>query len=372
MPWAIEQRDLRRGRQDEVVRRDREGPRRPARPRRPPRAAAAFAAGSSSGAATGRPIPNPGMAALPHASAGSSARCPRPAPRRGPPRSPGRRAARSGPSPEVGRDRVGEVGEREGPADDRDRVARLEPALAIGPVAAPIAQPRLAGSGRRAPGPSSSSATASARSISANRVDPPAPDVETGRLVPGHAGLALEADRRIEPRPAREDPQAARRVADAKADRALLRVARVGRPPVAAVADRRAVVDAGHALEERHEGHLGRLDDAADPDLADGQRRDRRRRDVADAHDRPIAAEPAREQRQAGDDADHRDHAEPRAQMRLHAPIVRDATGQPERRDGHHGDDDQHDPEADERRSATTGRESKAGRNSRSEEERRR
>ena len=325
--------------------------------------------------AIGRAFSAPDRAPAPRPAARSRSpgwrRCPRPRPgrRRACPRRARRGEVRGDlgvvdgevrAGPEVGRQRVGEVGEGEGPADDRDRVAGLEPALVIGPVAAPIPQPRLLARAvglldRRAARPPPAT-----RSISASRVDPlrrmsrpggssPAMPVSPSKRT-GASKRAPRGNTRMLPD----------RVADAEADRALLRVARIGCPAVAAVADGRAVVDAGHALEERHEGHLGRLDDAADPDLADGQRRDRGRRDVADVHDRPIGAEPASEQRQADHDADHRGHAEPRAPDAVHARIVRDATvspsastgsprGRPARRPGRW------------RRSATTARDRRPG-----------
>ena len=167
-----QQRHLRRGRQDQRLGRDAERPLGTARPRRPTRAAARSRRGSSSGATTGRPIPKPGIAALPQAAAGSSARVPV-GTRRGEVRGDLRvvdREVRAG--PEVGRERVGEIGEGQGPADDRDRVTRLDPALAIGPVAAPIPERPAPGSGASGSWTVSSSATASERSISANRVDP--------------------------------------------------------------------------------------------------------------------------------------------------------------------------------------------------------
>ena len=122
-----QQRDVVRRREDQRLGRDLERPLGPGRLVGVRRAAAGSRAGSMAGAATGRPIPNPGIAALPQAAAGSSARVPAA-------RAAARSAATSGSStspirarPEVGAGRVGQVGEGEGPADDRDRVARLQP-----------------------------------------------------------------------------------------------------------------------------------------------------------------------------------------------------------------------------------------------------
>ena len=270
-------------------------------------------------------------------------------PRRGPRRPPGRRGDGSGAGPEVGAGGVGEVGEGECPADDRDRVARLEPGLAIRPMAAPIAQP-------------AAKVGASSRLLDLEQRRRRQRTVHLGRSgsIPRAGGPARTARRRPCPvspsnvtgasnrAPRGKTRMAARRVADAEADRALLRVARIGRPAVAAVADGRAVVDARHALEERHEGHLGGFDDAADPDLAGRERADRGRRRVGDPQERSIVARararggPGRRRRPNPASAVSRGRP-----GTIHGPIVRDAARQPERRDGRHGHDDEHDPEPD-------------------------
>ena len=124
---------------------------------------------------------------------------------------------------EVGPGRVGEVGEGECPPDDRDRVARLEAGLAVRPPAAAVAE-------RRRSADHSGAWTRSSAAIGRGPVDlgrsrRPAPaDGEPGRLVAERPGLALEADRGVEPRAARKDPEAPRRVADAEPDRPFLRV----------------------------------------------------------------------------------------------------------------------------------------------------
>ena len=236
-----------------------------------------FAAGSSSGAATGRPIPKPGIAALPQASAGSSARCPSARASARSAATSGSSAARSGPVPMSAADRVVQVGEGEGPPDDRHRVARLEPGLAVRPVAASIAQPGSSVRRVRDRGPRAARPPPATLSISASRVDPlrrMSRPAGSSPAMPVSPSKRTGASNRAPRGKTRRLPG---RVTDAEADRALLGIARVGRPPVAAVADGRPVVDARDALEERHQGHLGRFDDAADPDLAGRQRLDRAR-----------------------------------------------------------------------------------------------
>ena len=83
--------------------------------------------------------------------------------------------------------------------------------------------------------------------------------------------VGRDQDRRVEPRIARKDPQAARGIADPEPDRAFLHVSVADTASVLVPADRRTVVDARHALEKRDEGQLGRFDDPADPHLASRQ-----------------------------------------------------------------------------------------------------
>ena len=224
---------------------------------------------------------------------------------------------------DVGPGRVREVGEGECPADDRDRIARLQPGLAVGPPTTPAAEPRRIARGARV-GHGQQPATAD-RLVDLGRPRRTSlPDGETSRFVARRVRLALEADRRVEPRAARKDPHAPGRVADAEADRLFLLVPVAQAAALLDAADRRAVVDAGHALEQGDEGQLGRLDDAAHPHLAGRQRGDRRGGRVADADERPIAAETAREQDEPGDDAEAGEGRHSRIGQRLHAAIVRD------------------------------------------------
>ncbi len=270
----------------------------------------ASAAGSSSGGRTGRPMPNPGIAALPQASSGSSAR--RPAARAS-----ARSAATSGssastPDPDacVGLGRVGEVRERHRPPDDGHRVARGESRLAIAPPSTrPSREPAKQGPAalidvRPRCGPHRQQRGDRGLAVDLRRRDGAArPQREPGRLVAERSGPIVEADRGVPACAAREHPHVARLVDDAKPDRALLdHVVGVAEIVVAAL-DRRAVVDARRALQWRDQHHLRRLDPPAHAHLTGRQRRDPRRAGVADARRRPVAAHPADEQPEARDDA---------------------------------------------------------------------
>ena len=317
--------------------------------------AADSAAGSMAGSATGRPIPKPGIAALPQAAAGivdqgTGAR----GPRRCRPRPRGRRGPHRTPSPMSAP--VGSARSEKGSA--RPTIVTWSPGSS-----------RVSRYDRR-PSRSNRRRTASSRSTAHGRAaarpqrppgrsrcpaSPTEADVEPGRFVAERSRLALEADRRIEPRPAREDAQAARGIAHAEPDRALLRVARIGPSVVTGLTDRRPVVDARHALQERDEGQLGRLDGAADADLAGGDRADRRGRRVRDPDQRPIAA--ATRGRAATGRAPRRRRRTPRSRDRgrtsttIERTAVSVGTARREQ-----GQDDQHDPQARSPRSATRSR----------------
>ena len=170
----------------------------------------------------------------------------------------------------------------------------------------------------------SSSAAATARSSSATWVGPAAAEVEPGRLVAQRPGLALEAQRGVEPRAAREDAQAARRVTHPEADRPFLDVAAIPGSPLTRVADGRPVVDAGHALEQRDEGHLGGLDPSAHADLAGGHRSDRGGRRVGHPDLRAVALEAPIEQDETRHDAERGQGRDAGRAQRVHRPIVRD------------------------------------------------
>ena len=73
---------------------------------------------------------------------------------------------------------------------------------------------------------------------------PAASDVEPDRLVAQRPRLALEAQRRVEPRSAREDAQAPGRVTHAEADGPFLDVAAFRGSSLTRVTDARPVVDA--------------------------------------------------------------------------------------------------------------------------------
>ena len=234
----------------------------------------------------------------------------------------------SDPLAEIGAGRVGEVGEGECPADDRDRIARLQPRLTVRPPTGVPEQSRRLAAGLRVdhgqqPGDGD-------RVVDLGRPGRTAlPDGETGRCLARQVGVAFEPDRCVEPRAAREDPQAPRRIADAEPDRLFLLEPVAATAAVLVATDRRAVVDARHALEQRDEGQLGRFDDPAHSHLAGRQRRDRRGRGVRHADERAIAAESASQQDEPGDDAGSREGRHSRIGQRLHDPIVRDRAVSP-------------------------------------------
>ena len=213
-----------RGREHERLRRDVEGPLVAGRVVRPGRAAGAAASGSSSGARTGRPMPKPGIAALPHASV----------------RVVGQDAGRArlgdvggdlgivGGQLDADRDvrlgGVAQVAERQRPTDDRDRVAGRQPRLAVAPRRASVRRRRSSGSrSLDAGGPCSSAAIAASRSGSAadDRRARSAGPARPARP-PNAPSRSSKHDRRVPPGAAREDPDVAAVVADPEADRALL------------------------------------------------------------------------------------------------------------------------------------------------------
>ena len=167
-----------------------------------------------------------------------------------------------------------QVAERHGPAHDRDRRRRR-------PAAPPDSDGCGATSLRRSSGwirprrparTDSSAAMAVARSSSARRDGAPGSHGQAGRLVAERVRLVVEADRRVPPRAAREDPDDCRsRRAPGTRRRAPRRRSAIVSVRSSSPSDRRLVVDARGALEGRDERHLGRLDDAAHPDLAGGQ-----------------------------------------------------------------------------------------------------
>ncbi len=143
---------------------------------------------------------------------------------------------------------------------------------------------------------------AASRSSSAGPIAGPVRRARPGRHPPERVFGLLVPQRGVPARPAREDPHAAARVAEHEADRPLL-VQVLAIDGLAVTLDRGPVVDARCALQRRDEGHLGGLDDAAQADLAGGHRGDRRGARAADARGRPVAAEAAPQQGQAGQDA---------------------------------------------------------------------
>ena len=182
------------------------------------RAAARSPPGRSRRLATGRPIPKPGIAALPQASAGSATSVP------GRPRlgevggdlgvvgDDGVRAAA-----DVRLGRVGEVAERQRPADDRH----------ASPGSSRASRYRRPRPSSAADGPDRRTSPARAHGRAAGRRwrlavglgRPPAragPHGEPGRFVARASRSRLvEPDRRVEPRAAREDPDVPAGIADA-------------------------------------------------------------------------------------------------------------------------------------------------------------
>ena len=138
---------------------------------------------------------------------------------------------------EVRRDRIGQVRERQGPSNDRDGVARLQPCFAI--VAPTIATLQEGGSvgrprivdpeqlrDRRLPvGFAQLCGAADA-------------DRQARRFVAHRAGLLVEPDGCVDVRSAREDPDAAGRVAEAEPDRTFLGEPTFDGGDLAAPADR--------------------------------------------------------------------------------------------------------------------------------------
>ena len=289
----------------------------------------ALAAGSMSGSTAGRPMPKPGIAALPHAVAGSSrrvrGRAPRPDRRRSrdrrrPPRTPRRCPSRSG---RQGR-RRGVPGQRRSPGRPARGGSRGRSVCHAGRTWPP---PRSRSGSRTR----SSSATATARSISPARVAPPrrtsspvgsSPD-DPSRL---RTGAAHRSGRHAGTRAgcqwhrARGSPSNAPRYSPARGPR---------RSPAA---DRRPVIDAGHALQQGDEDQLGRLDRAAHSDLAGGDRADRGRGRVRHPDERPISSETASEQDSPAMTPKAASAVDPDRQG-LHAPSYA-TDGQSERRDG--------------------------------------
>ena len=167
-------------------------------------------------------MPNPGIAALPHASVGileesggarlGDVRCHL--------RIVGRDLAADG---DVRFRRVGQVGEGECPPDDRHRVARCQPRLPVagGPIARAAREATGVAYRRR-----SAARSARRRSRPRGRVRPSTPrsrcGVQPDRHLAGRPGLLVVADRSVPARAAREDPHVARRVGDPEPDRALL------------------------------------------------------------------------------------------------------------------------------------------------------
>src|SRR6185437_4642578 len=139
------------------------------------------------------------------------------------------------------------------------------------------------------------------------------------------AGLALEPQRRVDPRAARKDPQRAGGITDTEPDGALLGELGSRALDLARIADRRPVVDTGPALQERDEGELGRLDRAAHADLAGCDRIRGRARQVTDADLDAIPGEASGQEEEAGGHTDRgRDHQPELGLGGVHAAIVRD------------------------------------------------
>ena len=272
---------------------------------------------------TGRPIPNPGIAALPHAAAGSSARAPAS-------RASARSIATSGSSasPPVPRPRSAPVGSPRSPngsawptivttSPGSRRASRYD-------RAAPLAAPDQPSAGASRTWTRSRSSICAAVSGSAERNAPLGPQRQPGRLLAEQARPVLPALGRLDPGIAREDPELAGVVADAEADGPLLDEPAAPGRAVAVLVDDRAVVDARHALEPRDEGHLGGFDDPADADLAGRDRRDRRGRRVGDPGRDPVPAHAASEEREAADDP-HAGHRSDRGdEGHVHRGIVRE------------------------------------------------
>jgi hypothetical protein len=247
----------------------------------------------------------------------------------------GRRAAENV-AAEVGARWVRQLVERDDEPDDRDDVSRFQPRLAIGPPSrraggSPEPERPRDGPGRgqtegaAKPEPSGAARVVEVRAAGrlpdgqqggnlclaarlADVVGAARPAVQPDRLVPAVGGR-LEVDRHLEPGAAREDAHGAGIVAHAEPDRALLRERLLGRV-VALLLDRRAVEDRADRLERRDEGHLGRLDHAADAHLADGEGRDARRRRVGDPGGVAVATEAADEQAETGQEAGGREGRE--------------------------------------------------------------
>ena len=116
----------------------------------------------------------------------------------------------------------------------------------------------------------------------------------------------------------------------AETDRPLLAECGLDVGALAAVLDGAPVIDAGMALQRRHEQQLGGLDRPADAYLAGRQRRDRRRARVPDPGRGPVAGHATDQEPQPSRDAcgsqgeclrDDRDDA--------HVPIVARGPGRP-------------------------------------------
>ena len=270
--------------------------------------------GSSSGSRAGRPIPNPGIAALPQASSGGSSVPGRP--RRG----------------EVGRDlgvletrqrvaravhpvrpeRVG-AGARTGAPSRRRSPCRRSRAAPPRTRAARSPMPRAHRRPSPGPRPGAAGRTVSSAAIAASRsrgaspsgatAAPNAPPVRSwspaGRspMNPLWALNRLGAPIRAPAGKTRIAPPSASRTRKPMA-RSSLNRSRSSSPPVRT---RARYQTHGHALERRDEGDLGRLDPAGDPHLARGEARDRGRRGVGDRRGGPVAAEAAPQQDEAGE-----------------------------------------------------------------------
>ena len=279
---------------------------------------------------TGRPTPNPGIAALPQAAPASSARVPAAL-------ASARSAAISGSAvqvaaaeAEVGARRVVQVPERQGAPDDGHGVAGLQAGFAVLPASAlPIDRPPRRRAAGRVRVVDRQQGRDRRRVIELRRLrGRPGTEGQPRRRIAREPRLVVEPDGRVHPGATREDAQASCRVTHLEADRPLLGIAAVGDRGVSAVADRGPVVHARRALQQRHEGQLGRLDHAADPKLAGRRRADRRGRRVPDQEGRAEGSQSAGHQPEAGDHAGSRRDLDPG--QRRHTRIVRDC-GPPER-----------------------------------------
>ena len=242
------------------------------------------------------------MAALPQAASGSSRSVPA---ARAAARSAaisGSASGTSGPAPEVRASRVGQVAERQGPTDDRDRVARLQARSRGsdrdrgGRGAAGIGRRRRSVDGVR-----SRASTSASRSGSPTSMALPTRRSRPVGSSPDRSVLRIEARRGIEPRAAREDADGTRRVADAEPDRPLLVRSPWPDSPSPSRSIERAVVDAADTLERGDEHDFGGFDDTGQADLAGREGADRGRAGVGDAIGGPVADEAALEQDEPGD-----------------------------------------------------------------------